>query len=150
MLRFAIKPLQNALQSDAKVIKYFLMIVHTSQYLHWQTQTHSIPLNSNSLFTHCLRRNLGSEQNFQQFIGKFVVYHFYYIVLFYCIAKSIYSAIPYDVVVKWLGKDFALDIYSIYYLYYSVCCLSYLPSLSYNKLAYNLYLINYCSCSHFP
>ena len=94
MLRFAIKPLQNALQSDAKVIKYFLMIVHTSQYLHWQTQTHSIPPNSNSLFT----QNLGSEQNFQQFIGKFVVYHFY-LVLFCCIAKSIYSAIPYDVFV---------------------------------------------------
>ena len=51
--------------------------------------------------------------------------------------------------VKWLGKDFALDIYSIYYLYYSVCRLSYLPSLSYNKLVCNLYLINYYSCSHF-
>ena len=102
--------------------------------------------NSNSMFT----QNLGSEQNFQQFIGKFVVYHFYHIVLFCCIAKSIYSAIPYDVVVKWLGKDFALDIYSIFYLYYSVCRLSYLPSLSYNKSAYNLYLINYYSCSHFP
>ena len=74
-------------------------MVHTSQYLHWQTQTHSIPTNSNSLFTHCLRRNLGSEQNFQQFIGKFVVYHFYHIVLFCCIAKSIYSAIPYNVFV---------------------------------------------------
>ena len=121
-------------------------MVHTSRYLHWQTQTHSIPPNSNSLFT----QNLGSEQNFQQFIGKFVVYHFYHIVLFCCIAKSIYSAIPYDVVVKWLGKDFALVIYSIYYLYYSVCLLSYLPSLSYNKLAYNLCLINYYSCSHFP
>lgn len=71
------------------------MIVHTSQYLHWQTQTHSIPLNSNSLFT----QKLGSEQNFQQFIGKFVVYHFYHIVLFCSIAKSIYSAIPYDVFV---------------------------------------------------
>lgn len=70
-------------------------MVHTSQYLHWQTQTHSIPLNSNSLFT----QKLGSEQNFQQFIGKFVVYHFYHIVLFCCIAKSIYSAIPYDVFV---------------------------------------------------
>ena len=35
-------------------------------------------------------------------------------------------------------------------IYYSVCLLSYLPSLSYNKLAYNLYLINYYSCSHFP
>ena len=53
-------------------------------------------------------------------------------------------------VVEWLGEDFALDIYSIYYLYYSVCRLSYLPSLRYNKLAYNLYLINYYSCSHFP
>ena len=125
-------------------------MVHTSQYLHWQTQTHSIPPNSNSLVYALFTQNLGSEQNFQQFIGKFVVYHFYHIVLFCCIAKSIYCAIPYDVVVKWLGKDFALDIYSIYYLYYSVCCLSYLPSLSYNKLAYNLYLINYCSCSHFP
>ena len=48
-----------------------------------------------ALFT----QNLGSEQNFQQFIGKFVVYHFYHIVLFCCIAKSIYSAIPYDVFV---------------------------------------------------
>ncbi len=48
-----------------------------------------------ALFT----QKLGSEQNFQQFIGKFVVYHFYHIVLFCCIAKSIYSAIPYDVVV---------------------------------------------------
>ena len=59
---------------------------------------YTIPLNihdSNSLFT----QNLGSEQNFQQFIGKFVVYHFYHIVLFCCIAKSIYSAIPYDVFV---------------------------------------------------
>ena len=48
-----------------------------------------------ALFT----QNLGSEQNFQQFIGKFVVYHFYHIVLFCCIAKSIYCAIPYDVFV---------------------------------------------------
>ena len=48
-----------------------------------------------ALFT----QELGSEQNFQQFIGKFVVHHFYHIVLFCCIAKSIYSAIPYDVFV---------------------------------------------------
>ena len=45
-----------------------------------------------ALFT----QELGSEQNFQQLIGKFVVYHFYHIFLFCCIAKSIYSAIPYD------------------------------------------------------
>ena len=65
------------------------MIVHTSQYLHWQTQTHSIPPNSNSLVYALFTQNLGSEQNFQQFIGKFVVYHFYHIVLFCCIAKDI-------------------------------------------------------------
>ena len=45
-----------------------------------------------ALFT----QELGSEQNFQQLIGKFVVYHFYHIVLFCSIAKSIYSAIPHD------------------------------------------------------
>ena len=94
-------------------------MVHTSQYLHWQTQTHSIPPNSNSLVYTMFTQNLGSEQNFQQFIGKFVVHHFYHIVLFCCIAKSIYSAIPYDV--------FVYD--------------GWLPSLSYNKSACNLYLL---------
>ena len=48
-----------------------------------------------ALFT----QELGSEQNFQQLIGKFVVYHFYHIVLFCSIAKGIYGAIPYDVFV---------------------------------------------------
>ena len=57
--------------------------------------THKLKQFVYALFT----QNLGSEQNFQQFIGKFVVYHFYHIVLFCCIAKSIYSAIPYDVFV---------------------------------------------------
>ncbi len=114
MLWFAIKPLQNALQSDAKVIKYFLMIVHTSQYLHWQTQTHSIPQNSNSLVYALFTQNLGSEQNFQQFIGKFVVYHFYHIVLFCCIAKSIYCAIPYDVFVYDLSNGWVKTLLSIF------------------------------------
>jgi len=78
-------------------------------YLHLIYYT--IPLNihdSNSLFT----QNLGSEQNFQQFIGKFVVYHFYHIVLFCCIAKSIYSAIPYDVFVYDSCAQFYLWQYS--------------------------------------
>ena len=105
------------------------MIVHTSQYLHWQTQTHSIPPNSNSLFTHCLRRNLGSEQNFQQFIGKFVVYHFYHIVLFCCIAKSIYSTIPYDVFVYDLSNGWVKTLLWIF-----------IPSIIYN-IASVVYLI---------
>ena len=101
-------------------------MVHTSRYLHWQTQTHSIPPNSNSLFT----QNLGSEQNFQQFIGKFVVYHFYHIVLFCCIAKSIYSAIPYDVFVYDLSNGWVKTllwifipsiIYTIASVVYLIC-----------------------------
>ena len=63
-----------------------------------------------ALFT----QNLGSEQNFQQFIGKFVVYHFYHIVLFCCIAKSIYSAIPYDVFVYDLSNGWVKTLLSIF------------------------------------
>lgn len=61
---------------------------------------HSVNIQLLKQFVYALfTQELGSEQNFQQFIGKFVVYHFYHIVLFCCIAKSIYSAIPYDVFV---------------------------------------------------
>ena len=79
-----------------------------------------------ALFT----QNLGSEQNFQQFIGKFVVYHFYHIVLFCCIAKSIYSAIPYDVFVYDLSNGWVKTllwifipsiIYTIASVVYLIC-----------------------------
>ena len=79
-----------------------------------------------ALFT----QELGSEQNFQQFIGKFVVYHFYHIVLFCCIAKSIYSAIPYDVFVYDLSNGWVKTllwifipsiIYTIASVVYLIC-----------------------------
>ena len=79
-----------------------------------------------ALFT----QNLGSEQNFQQFIGKFVVYHFYHIVLFCCIAKSIYSAIPYDIFVYDLSNGWVKTllwifipsiIYTIASVVYLIC-----------------------------
>ena len=79
-----------------------------------------------ALFT----QNLGSEQNFQQFIGKFVVYHFYHIVLFCCIAKSIYCAIPYDVFVYDLSNGWVKTllwifipsiIYTIASVVYLIC-----------------------------
>ena len=79
-----------------------------------------------ALFT----QELGSEQNFQQFIGKFVVYHFYHIVLFCCIAKSIYCAIPYDVFVYDLSNGWVKTllwifipsiIYTIASVVYLIC-----------------------------
>ena len=79
-----------------------------------------------TLFT----QNLGSKQNFQQFIGKFVVYHFYHIVLFCCIAKSIYCAIPYDVFVYDLSNGWVKTllwifipsiIYTIASVVYLIC-----------------------------
>lgn len=107
------------------------MIVHTSQYLHWQTQTHSIPQNSNSLVYALFTQNLGSEQNFQQFIGKFVVYHFYHIVLFCCIAKSIYCAIPYDVFVYDLSNGWVKTLLSIFIpsIIYTIASVVYLICL---------------------
>ena len=36
------------------------------------------------------------EKSFHQLICQFVVYNFYHIILFRCIAKSIYSAIPHN------------------------------------------------------